>query len=148
MAISDKEEDEIRIRMREELERKEKERLEAIAHLKQVQQNDNSFNQSEVDAEKRDELRRIEIAEEEKRKFYKEKGYIPVKDRAGNLYWLTKEEYEEKKHRIKSKHSSQNKTELEITEETIKKSSKYLFAGLLFFVLLAMIILVATFIIG
>ena len=100
MSISEEEEKSIREKIRKELEEKEREKLEAFERDRKVKEEEENESKDK-DQKKRDDLRRLEIADEEKKKYYKGKGFIPVVDGSGNLIWLSPAEYELKKDRIK-----------------------------------------------
>src|SRR3990172_8408834 len=116
MVISEEEEKSIREKIRKELEIKEQERIEALKSAKQAEEEEQN-RLRETEDEKGDYLKRLEITEDEKNKFYKEKGFIPVKDASGNLKWLSPEEYEKKKHKIKNHRSKRRKEEEEIEDK-------------------------------
>jgi len=153
MPVSEEEEKSIRERVRKELEAKERERIEANEKAKRAKEEEEKKLQ-ESEEQKRDDLRRLEIAEDEKKKFYKEKGFIPVWNSSGNLVWLSPEEYEAKKHRIKShpkrmqkgKQEDVVKTQEEVTEIPEKtgasKLTKYIFVTLVAFLLISILLVV------
>ena len=118
MAISEEEEKKIREKIRKELEEKEREKNEAFQRAK-LDEEEGNRKLKETEDKRADDLRRLEIAEEEKKRFYKGKGYIPLLDGSENTVWFSPEEYEAKKHRIK--HRSGRKR----TEENSDKESTH-----------------------
>ena len=143
MAISEEEEKQIRKKLREELEIQEKQRIESLSKLQQFE-TENDDKQNEVDEKKLEELRRIEIIESEKRAFYKEKGYISVKDKAGNTKWISKEEYEEKKYKIRVKRKNSGK-DLNPVDSPDEKDLKGIFIIILIFVLFSIFLTLIIF---
>lgn len=143
MAILEEEEKQIRKKLREELEIQEKKRLESLNTLRQFE-SEQSQNQNEVDEKKIEELRRIEIIESEKRAFYKEKGYISVKDKSGNTKWISKEEYEEKKYKIRVKRRNTGK-DLSPVDNPDEKNLKRIFIIILVFVLFSIFLTLIIF---
>ncbi|RMF93985.1 MAG: hypothetical protein D6734_08855 [Candidatus Schekmanbacteria bacterium] len=143
MAISEEEEKRIRQKIREELENQERERLEALRKLQQFKE-EHEKKENEIDEKKLDELRRIEIIEQEKQAFYKERGYIPVKDKAGNTKWMSREEYEQKKHKIRVKHRKKG-SDLNLIESGNQSGLKKIFLIILVVVLFSIFLTLVIF---
>ena len=150
MPITEEEEKSIREKVRKELEEKEREKLEAFERDRKANEEED-IELREKDQKRKDDLNRLEIAEDEKKKYYKEKGYIPVIDGSGNLVWFSPAEYESKKDRIKSRSSKKKREEEEIasnkeTEQILNsqssKSTKYIFIGLVILFLIAILLTV------
>ena len=150
MPITEEEEKSIREKVRKELEEKEREKLEAFERDRKANEEED-IELREKDQKRKDDLNRLEIAEDEKKKYYKEKGYIPVFDGSGNLVWFSPAEYESKKDRIKSRSSKKKREEEEIasnkeTEQILNsqssKSTKYIFIGLVILFLIAILLTV------
>ncbi len=136
--ISKEEEEKIRQKIRAELEEEEKERLERLKHLNYLNEKEDQ-EEDKVDETKLLELKKIEIIENEKVAFYKEKGYIPVKTRSGKTKWISKEEYNEKKHKIRVKRRRNGK-DLNPVEKPGQKNLKSIFIIILIFVLFSIFI--------
>ena len=151
MPITEEEEKSIREKVRKELEEKEREKLEAFERDRKANEEED-IELREKDQKRKDDLNRLEIAEDEKKKYYKEKGYIPVFDGSGNLVWFSPAEYESKKDRIKSRSSKKKREEEEeiasnketeqILNSQSSKSTKYIFIGLVILFLIAILLTV------
>jgi hypothetical protein len=82
-------EEELRERLREELEQDHAERLEKLAHRKQ---------RAKDRTTERKEMQRVEgtkkLRDDVRDQFYDEKGYVEYVDASGRREWVPKEEYE------------------------------------------------------